>query len=119
MFERCVGEPDAVVGLIAVAEAFEDLDRFVAIGRLNDDLLEPSFQGAVFLDVLSVFIKRGGADALDFASAEGRLEYVGSVDSAFGSACSDQRRWSSCPLSAPYRYEDSCTVVSPRRSKFD
>ena len=60
-------------------------------GRVDDDLLEAPFQGAVLLDVLAVFVERGGADALDLAAGQGRLEDVGGVDGPFGAAGADQR----------------------------
>ena len=60
------------------------------LGRIDDDLLETAFQGAVLLDVLAILVERGGADALDLAAGQGRLEDVGSVDGAFGAAGTDQ-----------------------------
>ena len=59
--------------------------------RIDDDLLEAAFQGAVLLDVLAVLVERGGADALDLAAGQGRLEHVGGVDGALGAAGADQR----------------------------
>ena len=81
----------AVVGLVAVAQALEDLQRLVLGGRVDDDGLEPPLQGAVLLDVLAVLVHGCGADALDLAARQGRLEYVGRVDSPLGPAGADQR----------------------------
>ena len=77
--------------LVAVAQPFEDLDRLVLRRRIDDDLLETAFEGAVLLDVLAVLVERGGADALDFAAGQGGLQHVGGVDGAFRAAGADQR----------------------------
>src|SRR6185312_6070689 len=47
--------------------------------------------GGILLDVLAIFVKGGGADALDFAASQSGLEYVASVYCAFGPAGPDQR----------------------------
>ena len=88
--ERLVGDLDAVVGLVAVAQAAEDLQRLGLAGRLDDDRLEPAIQGAVLLDVLAVLVEGGGADALDLAAGQGRLEDVGGVDRPLGPAGTDE-----------------------------
>ena len=62
----------------------------LAVGRLDDDRLEAALQGAVLLDVLAVLVERGGADALDLAARQGRLEHVGGVDGPLGPAGADQ-----------------------------
>ena len=48
-------------------------------GLADVDRLEAAFQGGVLLDVLAVFVERGGADAAEFAAGQGRLEQVGGV----------------------------------------
>ena len=88
--ERLVGDLDAVVGLVAVAQAAEDLEGLVLAGRLDDDRLEPPLERTVLLDVLAVLVERGGADALDLAAGQGRLEDVGGVDRPLGTAGADQ-----------------------------
>ena len=60
------------------------------VERLDDDRLEAALQGAVLLDVLAVLVERGGADALDLAAGQGRLEHVGGVDGPFGAAGAHQ-----------------------------
>src|SRR5205085_1841573 len=59
-------------------------------GRVDDDLLEAAFEGAVLLDVLAVLVQRGGADALDLAAGQGGLEDVAGVDGALGAAGPDE-----------------------------
>ena len=88
--ERLVGDLDAVVRLVAVAQAAEDLQRLGLARRLDDDRLEPALQGAVLLDVLAVLVEGGGADALDLAAGQGRLEDVGGVDRPLGTAGADE-----------------------------
>ena len=54
------------------------------VGSLDDDRLEAAFEGRVFLDVLAVFVERRGADAVQFAAGERRLEQVRGVHRPFG-----------------------------------
>ncbi len=89
--ERVVGEADAVVGLVAVAEALQDLDG-VRDGRLLDhDGLEPPLERGVLLEVLAVLVARGGADRLQLAAREHRLQDAGGVDRALRRAGADER----------------------------
>ena len=79
------------MGLVAVAEAAEDLQGLGLRRRLDDDRLEPALQGAVLLDVLAVLVERRGADALDLAAGQGGLQDVGGVDRPLGPAGADER----------------------------
>src|SRR5262249_48731522 len=88
--QRLVLDLDAVMGLVAVAQPTQDLDRLALGGGIDDDLLEASFQGPVLLDVLAVLVQGGGADALDLTARQRWLEDVGGVDGALGSAGPDQ-----------------------------
>ena len=88
--ERLVGDRDPVVGLVPVAQALEDLDR-VGHGRLLDlDRLEAALEGGVLLEVLAVLVERGGADGLQLAAGEHRLEDRGRVDRALGGTGTDE-----------------------------
>ena len=88
--ECLVGDRDAVVGLVLVADPLEDLDR-VGERRLVDlDGLEAALERGVLLDVLAVLVGRGGADGLEFATGEHRLEDRGGVDRAFGCSGTDE-----------------------------
>ena len=82
--ERLVGDRDPVVRLVAVAQALEDLDRVGHGGLLDDDLLEAPLEGGVLLEVLAVLVERGGADRLQLAAGEHRLEDRRGVDGALG-----------------------------------
>ena len=88
--EGVVGDLHAVVRLVAVAQAAEDLEGLGLARRLDHDRLEPPIEGPVLLDVLAVLVERGGADALDLAAGQGRLEHVRGVDRPFGTAGTDQ-----------------------------
>ena len=70
---------------------FRICTRFFDGGRLHHDLLEATFQGAIFFDVLTVFIQGCGSNALDFATCKGRLEHVGSVQRAACTASTNNR----------------------------
>ena len=86
-----VRDPDLVMLLVALADALQDVDRLLQ-GRLFDhDLLEAPLEGRVALDVLPEFVQGGGADALELAAGEGRLEDVGRVDGALRGTRPDQR----------------------------
>ena len=84
--QRLVGDGDAVVGLVAVAQALEDLDGVGQRRLLDLDRLEPALEGGVLLEVLAVLVERGGADGLQLAPGQHRLEDRGGVDGALGRA---------------------------------
>ena len=70
---------DTVMLFVFVFDVVQNLDGFLHRGGFNHHFLEPSFQSAVFFDVLSVLVQGCGADALDFAPRQGGLEHVGGV----------------------------------------
>ena len=80
-----------VMGLVARLQPAEDGDRVLDRGLADEHRLEPPLQGGVLLDVLAVFVQRGGADAAQLAAGQGRLEQVGRVAAAFGPARADHR----------------------------
>src|SRR5918994_1919559 len=88
--ERLVGDADAVVRLVAVAQALQDLDCVLRGGLVHADLLETALERGVALQVLAVLIERGGADRLELAAGEGRLQDAGRVDRALGGAGADE-----------------------------
>jgi hypothetical protein len=60
-----------VVGLVAVAQALEDLDGLLGGRRVDVDRLEAALERPVLLDVLAVLVEGRGADALDLSAGEG------------------------------------------------
>ena len=88
---RLVGDRDLVVLLVALADAHEDLDRLLERRLLDHDRLEPALERRVALDVLAVLVERRGADALQLAARQRRLEDVRGVDGALGRAGPDER----------------------------
>ena len=92
------GGLDGGVGIFALmvlfvlrADAAQD-EHSILRGRIVDlNGLEAAFEGGVLLDVLAELGERGGADALDFAAGQSRLEDVGSIHGAFGGAGTDNR----------------------------
>ena len=79
------------------------VDGLLERGLLDHHRLEAALERGVLLDVLAELVERGGADALQLAARERRLEDVGGVDGAFGGAGAhervqlvdeeDRRRW--------------------------
>ena len=92
--ERVVGDLHAVVRLVAVAQAAQDLHGLVDRRLLDAHLLEAPLEGGVALEVLAVLVERRRADRLQLTPGEGRLEDRGRVDRALGGAA-PTRLWSS------------------------
>ena len=79
----------AVVHLVALLQPAQDRDG-VLDGRLVDEhRLEAALEGGVLLDVLAVLVERGGADAVQLAAGQHRLEQVAGVHRALGPAGAD------------------------------
>jgi hypothetical protein len=79
-----------VVGLVAVAQALEDLDG-VRERRLGDlDRLEAALERGVLLDVLAVLVEGRRADGLQLAAGQHRLEDRRRVDGALGGTRTDE-----------------------------
>ncbi|MNC12095.1 hypothetical protein D3C75_598080 [compost metagenome] len=79
-----------VMGFITVAESVQNLHSLLRCRLIHSNGLEASLQSGVLLNVFAVFIQRGGADALQLAAGQGRLQDVGGIDGAFRTACTDQ-----------------------------
>ena len=82
---------DAVMHLVTLFQATQNGNRVFHIGLAHENDLETTFKRRIFLDVLAVFVQRGGPDGTQFAASQGRLEHIGSVDRALGRARPDQR----------------------------
>ncbi len=89
-FQRIVGDVDAVVLLVALAQPFEDLHRVLNRGLVDLDLGKAALQRRVALEVLAVLVERGGTDRLQLAAGKRRLEDRGGVDRALGGTGADE-----------------------------
>ena len=63
-----IGDLQAMMLLIAAADAFQDLYGVFERRLLDQHGLEAAFEGGVALDVLAVVVQGGGADDLDLAA---------------------------------------------------
>jgi len=84
-----VGDIDAVVQLVLFLQAAQDGDGRFDARLLDQHLLETTLQCGILLDVLAVFVQRRRADAVQFATGQGRLQHVAGVDGTFGLAGAD------------------------------
>ena len=76
--------------LVFVLQPAQDRDG-VLDRRLRDEhRLEPACQCGVLFDVLAVLVERGGADAVQFAPRQCRLQQIGRIHGAVGLAGADQ-----------------------------
>ena len=77
-----VGDPDAVVHLVAVLQPAQDADGVLDRRLADEHLLEAALQGGVLLDVLAVLVEGGGADHAQLAAGQHRLDHVAGVHRA-------------------------------------
>src|SRR5205823_3088364 len=87
---RLVGDLAAMVRLVAVAQAAQDLHGVLDRRLLDADLLEAALERCVALQVLAVLVERGRADRLQLAAGERRLQDRGGVDRALGGTRADE-----------------------------
>jgi hypothetical protein len=87
--QRVVLDAHAVVHLEALAQAAQDRDGVLDRRRVDHHRLEAPLERGVLLDVLAVLVERGGADAVQLAAGEHRLEEVAGVRRALGAAGAD------------------------------
>ena len=96
MGQRCGGhnggifDPHAMMHFVPFFESPQDRYRVLDIGFANKHNLEATLERRIFLDVFAVLIQGGRANRAQFATRQGRLQHVGSIDRTFGSACTDQ-----------------------------
>jgi hypothetical protein len=87
--DGAVGDVHAVVHLVALLEAAQDGDGVLHRRLVHQHFLEAALERAILLDVLAVFVQRGGADAVQLAARQRRLEHVAGVHGALGLAGPD------------------------------
>ena len=87
-FDACLNRLRLIFHLMMVfVPAFyviENLHRLFRCRRFHQYFLESAFESTVFFNILAVFVKSGGADALQLAACKSWLEHVGSVERAVG-----------------------------------
>ena len=87
--QRAVGDAHAVMLLVLLLQAAQDGDGILH-GRLGDeDRLEAPGERRILLDVLAVFVERGGADAVQLAARQRGFEQVAGIHGALGLAGAD------------------------------
>ena len=87
--ERGVGDADAVVDLVSLAQAAENADGVLDAGLVDDDRLESALERGVLLDVLAVLVQRRGADGVELATGQHRLQQVRGIHGALRGAGAD------------------------------
>src|SRR5690606_23920737 len=87
--DRRVGDVDAVVDLVLLLQTAQDGDGRLHRRLFDQHLLEAALERGVLLDVLAVFVERGGADAVQLATGERGLQHVARVHRALGLAGAD------------------------------
>ena len=88
--DRSVGNDDAVVGLVAIAQTLEDAHGLFDAGLVNLHRLETTFKSRILFDVLTVLVAGGCADSLQLAARKHGLEHLRGVNGTFRSTCTDQ-----------------------------
>ena len=83
-FQRFVRQINLVMFLVFRAKPFQNQDGLLNRRRLNLDRLEPAFERRILLNVFAILGQRRGANTLHLASAQRRLDDVGSVHRPFG-----------------------------------
>jgi len=97
------------VALVALAQAAEDVERLRAAGLEHVDRLEAALECRVARDVAAVLVERGGADALELAAREGRLEHVADVEAAAAAAAA------AAPSAERAGADERVNLVNPER----
>ena len=78
--DRGIGNDDAVVGLVAIAQALEDAHGLFDAGLVNLHRLETTFKSRILFDVLAVLVAGGCADGLQLTARKHGLEHLRGVD---------------------------------------
>ena len=89
--DRRVRDLHLVVHFVALLEAAQDRDRVLNRGLVHQYLLEATLQCRVFLDVLTVLVEGGRADAVELAARKRGLKHVAGVHRAVSLTGADHR----------------------------
>ncbi len=88
--QRRVGYAHAVMQLVFLFQSAQDRDGVLDRRLRNEHGLEASRQRRVLLNMLAIFVERGGAHAMQLAARERGLQQVRRVHRAVGLARADQ-----------------------------
>ena len=89
-FESLVGNHQVMVLFVSPADTLEDIDGFILGGFFHQHGLEAALERGIRFDVFAVFIQRGGANHLQFATRERGLEDIGRVHGGASRASAHQ-----------------------------
>ena len=89
--ERRVLELHAVMHFVSLTKTAEDADRVLNRRLADHDGLESALERGILLDVLPVLVERRGADRVELAPRQHRLEHVRRIHRAFAGARADDR----------------------------
>ncbi len=84
-----IGDFHAVMHGVALLQATQDRDGVLDARLAHEHFLEAALQRGILLDVLAVFVERGGADAMQLAARQRGLEHIARVHRAIGLAGAD------------------------------
>ena len=85
-----IGDTELMVLLVLRAQALQNLDRRLLVGRSDVYRLEAPFERRVLLDMLAVLVRRGGANRAQLPAGQRRLEQVPGVNGAIARTGADQ-----------------------------
>jgi len=86
-----IGDRDAVVRFVFVAQALQDLDGVSNFWFFNFDRLKATLKCCIFFEVLTKLVECCCTDCLQFATREHWLKNRRCVDCAFCCTCTDKR----------------------------
>ena len=71
-----------VVQFIALFQTTQDRDGIFNAWLSNKHFLEATFQRSIFLNVLTILVKRGGTNAVKFTTRQRRFQHVPGIHRA-------------------------------------
>ncbi len=80
-----------MVDFVFFFDTAQNSDGVIGGWFVDVDLLETTLECSVFFNILLVLFEGGGANSVEFTASQHRLQHIGSIDSAFGSASADNR----------------------------
>ena len=89
--DGAVGDLHPVVHFVALLQTTQNGDGVLHRWLGHGHHLEAALERGILLDVLAVFVHRGGADAVQLSARQRRLDHVGGIERAFGRTGAHQR----------------------------